>query len=172
MTETKRKLCGKHGEERMEWLTARQPAGPVMLVGQAAADFTARGIQERQRNRAEAWRQTCRDQAELIERICAGERNCGPSTPERVLAVEVSRDGVTAQTVREFLSAVLLKLLHQGDAFSPYFGPYGERWDDLVTEALEVSGQFGLAQLNDMERWQKGRRLLDDAIRLLGKTPA
>lgn len=170
---TKRPLCGKHGEEWSEWLTAKQPAGPVMLVGQAAADLTARGVMERQARRAEEWRGVCRQQTEMIARFCAEGRNCGPSTPERVLALPMPASSIGATTVRGYLCQVLATLWRQGESFNPGrpFGrdsSYGYMDEELII-ALEDSGQFGLPRHSGYDGEDKARGLIAAAIRHLGE---
>jgi hypothetical protein len=171
----KRPLCGKHGEEWLEWLTAKQPPGAVMLVGQAAADLTARSVADRQARRAEEWRQVCRQQTEMIARFCAEGRNCGPSTPERVLALPMPDSSVGATTVRGYLCQVLATLWHEGESFSyyrPFVGSYDRgSMDQELIDALEDSGQFGLSKdpRNSGSSEDKARGLIAAAIRLLGE---
>lgn len=169
----KRPLCGKHGEEWLEWLTAKQPPGPVMLVGQAAADLTARSVADRQARRAEEWRGVCRQQTEMIARFCAEGRNCGPSTPERVLALPMPDSSIGATTVRGYLCQVLAALWRQGELFNPSRpfgrdGSYGYMDEELII-ALEDSGQFGLSKHSDSSE-DKARKLIAAAIRYLGET--
>ncbi len=173
MDETKRPLCGKHGEEWSAWLDYRLPPGPVMLVGQAGADLTARGVMERQELRSERWRDTIRSSQLLITEACAAGLSCGPSTPDRVLALQMPDSSIGATTVRAYLARVLGELFRRGESFSPSrpFGgdrSYGFMDEELII-ALEDSGQFGLSKHSDYDKERKARKLIADAIRRLGE---
>ncbi len=152
------KLCGKHAEEWSAWLDYRQPPPPITLVQIGRPDPAAT-----QKRQFEQWRDTIAFQQGLISSMCTEGKGCGPSTTERVLATPVPDTG---KTVREYLGAILLALLHQGDTFSPGY-PLGrhsyERWDVELRYALVAAGTFGMK--DDGKGWDRGSKLIADAVR-------